>query len=78
MLLTGVLSPPSDWAWESIDRKIAHNDHTIMDYGDVWTIIRWTNIDHARVNPDDENSAIDMDKLWRILIDNWDNTDWVK
>ncbi len=62
----------------SIDRKIAHNDHTIMDYGDVWTIIKWMNIDHARVNPDDENSAIDMDKLWKILITDWENSEWVQ
>ncbi len=62
----------------SIDRKLAHNDHTIMDYGDVWTIIKWMDIDHARVDPDDENSAIDMSLLWKILVTDGENSEGVQ
>lgn len=62
----------------SIERKIAHNDHTIMDYGDVWTIIKNMDISHARVDPNDENSAIDMDKLWKILITESGSQEWIQ
>ena len=53
----------------SMDGKLAYNDHNIMDYGEQWTVLSWIYIeDKHRVDPSDPDSAIDMDKLWKILV----------
>ncbi len=61
----------------SLDTKIATNNHNILDYGEQWTIIKWMNVDSARVDPTDINSALDLDKLWKILVTDT-NAEWVQ